>query len=180
MTLTDIALTTQVVTLGSERAFALLVERHQETVRRLLLRLTKGDGMRADDLAQETFINAWEHLHSFHGLSNFRTWLLRITYNKFIDDERNRQSHPAETDIDDKQLKTSSSGDVESNVINHDIDVALATLSDEERTCIILQCIEGQSIREISSITGLNENTIKSHLRRGKATLADFLRRNGY
>jgi RNA polymerase sigma-70 factor (ECF subfamily) len=61
-----------------------------------------------------------------------------------------------------------------------DLDLALGTLSEAERTCVTLQCIEGYSIRDIAGITGLNENTIKSHLARGKQHLAAFLRKNGY
>ena len=67
--LSDIALIAQVVTLGSERAFGQLVQAHQEAVRRFLRRLTAGDEMRADDLAQETFIRAWQGLSSFRQLS---------------------------------------------------------------------------------------------------------------
>jgi RNA polymerase sigma-70 factor (ECF subfamily) len=40
--------------------------------------------------------------------------------------------------------------------------------------------VEGQSIRDIATITGFPENTVKSHLLRGKKNLADYLRRNGY
>ena len=60
--LSDFVLITQVVTFGNERAFGQLVSAHQEAVRRFLRRLTAGDVMLADDLAQETFIRAWQHL----------------------------------------------------------------------------------------------------------------------
>lgn len=181
--LTDIALISQVVTLGSERAFSLLVERHQEAVRRFLLRLTSGDAMRADDLAQETFIRAWQGLRSLRRLSGFQTWLFSIAYNIFIDDERRAQAR-ATTRESDSDATTNAvrayEPDADTVLINHDIDLALQRLSEAERTCVVLQCIEGQSIRDISRITGMNENTVKSHLLRGKKTLADFLLHNGY
>ena len=92
--LSDIALIAQVVTFGSERAFAQLVKAHQDAVRRFLRRLTNGDEMLADDLAQETFIRAWQHLSSFRQLSGFETWLLRIAYRVFLDEMRKEKNRP--------------------------------------------------------------------------------------
>ncbi len=183
--LSDIALIAQVVTLGSERAFGQLVRGHQEAVRRFLCRLTSGDQMRADDLAQETFVRAWQGLASFRQLSGFETWLLRIAYRVFLDDERKRPSYSLD-EADDSQMAAavadSSSVHNEDGGwgLRHDLDRALAILPETERTCVVLQCVEGQSIREIAQITSLPENTVKSHLLRGKKHLATYLRRNGY
>ncbi len=194
--LSDIALIAQVVTFGSERAFGQLVQAHQEAVRRFLRRLTAGDEMRADDLAQETFIRAWQHLSSFRQLSGFETWLLRIAYRVFLDDERKEKSRadsldlptksdqPENSDIPDHQGNANDPASLkegaDSFALHHDLNLALATLSQNERTCVVLQCIEGQSIKEIVAITGLTENTVKSHLLRGKKNLANYCRRNGY
>ena len=182
--LSDIALIAQVVTLGSERAFEQLVRAHQKAVRRFLRRLTAGDEMRADDLSQETFIRAWQHLSDFRQLSGFETWLLRIAYRVFLDDER-KQS-PLDNAIDpaddsNSALSKGKEGGVsESFSLHYDLDQALYTLSETELTCVVLQCVEGQSIREIAQIMSLPENTVKSHLLRGKKNLASYLRRNGY
>ena len=185
--LSDIALIAQVVATGSHRAFGQLVEAHQGAVRRFLLRLTAGDGMLADDLAQETFIHAWQGLKSFRAASNFETWLLRIAYRVFLDEKRKEgethpQSLPAEGSSDwaTSSLVTPPQGGSGGGLLRHDLDLALATLSEVERTCVVLQCVEGQSIKDIAAITGLNENTIKSHLLRGKKNLAEYLRKNGY
>ena len=174
--LSDIALIAQVVATGSHRAFGQLVEAHQEAVRRFLLRLTAGDGMLADDLAQETFIHAWQGLKSFRAASNFQTWLLRIAYRVFLDEKRKeREAHPqslpgeGSSDWASPSLVTPPQGGEGGGLLSHDLDRALATLSEVERTCVILQCVEG-----------LNENTIKSQLLRGKKTMATYLRRNGY
>ena len=61
-----------------------------------------------------------------------------------------------------------------------DIYRALSLLKDEERTCITLQLIDGESIDHIAEITSLPPNTVKSHLRRGKERLATYLKQNGY
>lgn len=184
--LSDLALITQVVTLGSERAFGQLVEAHQEAVRRFLRRLTGGDEMLADDLAQETFIRAWQGLSSFRQLSGFETWLLRIAYRVFLDEKRKDShsplSHEGESldSLDSCASATPSLTGRAGVGLSMDLDLALSTLSEVERTCVVLQCVEGQSIKDIAGITGIPENTVKSHLLRGKKNLANYLRKNGY
>ena len=185
--LSDLALITQVVTLGSERAFGQLVEAHQEAVRRFLRRLTGGDEMLADDLAQETFIRAWQGLSSFRQLSGFETWLLRIAYRVFLDEKRKDSHSPLshEGESLDSLDSCASATPLPSREgvgvgLSMDLDLALSTLSEVERTCVVLQCVEGQSIRDIAGITGIPENTVKSHLLRGKKNLANYLRKNGY
>lgn len=183
--LQDIALITQVVTFGSERAFSQLVRAHQEAVRRFLLRLTAGDAMRADDLAQETFIRAWQELSSFRQLSGFQTWLLSIAYRVFLDDVRKNKltiqdTNPTLPIEEQTETRARTAPEESSWAVRHDLDLALATLAETERTCVVLQCAEGQSIKEIANITGLYENTVKSHLMRGKKKLAEYLRKNGY
>lgn len=181
--LTDLTLITQVVAFGSQRAFGQLVQAHQEPVRRFLCRLTSGDVMRADDLSQETFIRAWQGLSGFRQLSGFETWLFSIAYRVFLDDERRVKKEAGVcTEVEEVPLAALGQLPSESTAVNlrHDLDLALATLSETERTCVVLQAVEGQSIKEIATITGLNENTVKSHLLRGKRNLAQFLRKNGY
>lgn len=182
--LSDIALIAQVVTLGSERAFGQLVRAHQEAVRRFLRRLTAGDEMRADDLSQETFIRAWQHLGDFRQLSGFETWLLRIAYRVFLDDERSLARTPLSLEGENLVLLENRAAAPqqprEGVGLRHDLDLALSTLSEAERACVVLQCVEGQSIREIAIIMAMPENTVKSHLLRGKKNLANYLRNNGY
>ena len=79
----DIDLIARVLAADDRHAFATLVRRHQEALRAFLTRLTRGDHARADDLAQETFIQAYHSLGRFAGGAQFRTWLLGIAYNQF-------------------------------------------------------------------------------------------------
>jgi len=61
-----------------------------------------------------------------------------------------------------------------------DLYTSLAQLREEERTCITLQLIDGYQIDEIAGIMKMPTGTVKSHLKRGKEKLADYLRQNGY
>jgi RNA polymerase sigma-70 factor (ECF subfamily) len=141
------------------------------------LNQTLGDEQLSDDLAQETFLKAYLNITKFRGLSSFSTWLMRIAYNVFYDDVRARkQTEDVDTSISALR-QSASAGD--SN-LKMDIYTALALLKPDERTCITLQLIDGYPIDQISKITGVPENTVKSHLRRGKEKMTIYLKQNGY
>ena len=174
--LSDIALVTQVAVLHNKKAFDQLVRKYQSPVRRFFLNQTLGDEQLSDDLSQETFIKAYVNITKFRGMSSFSTWLMRIAYNVFYDDVRSRKQTD---DIDTSSAMRQSSNSGDSN-LKMDIHAALALLKPDERTCITLQLIDGYPIDQISKITGMNENTVKSHLKRGKDKMANYLKENGY
>ena len=101
---------------------------------------------------------------------------MRIAYNVFYDNVRAKKQTE---DIDSfaAMRQTSSTGD--SN-LKMDIYAALDLLKPDERTCITLQLIDGYPIEQISKITGIPDNTVKSHLRRGKEKMTIYLKENGY
>ena len=171
----DIALVTQVAMFHNKKAFDQLVRKYQSPVRRFFLNQTGGDQQLSDDLAQETFIKAYTHITNFKGISGFSTWLMRIAYNVFYDEIRSRKQTD---DIDTTAVKNTSSSTAEAG-LKMDIYAALALLKPDERTCITLQLIDGYPIDQISKITGMNDNTVKSHLKRGKDKLAIYLKENG-
>jgi RNA polymerase sigma-70 factor (ECF subfamily) len=174
--LTDIALVTQVAVFHNKRAFDQLVRKYQSPVRRFFLNQTLGDEQLSDDLAQETFIKAYVNITNFKGISSFSTWLFRIAYNVFYDEVRSRKQTD---DLDSREVARMSalSGDAG---LQMDLYQALAQLKEVERTCITLQLVDGHPIDKISDITGLRQNTVKSHLKRGKEKLTDYLKANGY
>ena len=174
--LSDISLVTQVAVLHNKKAFDQLVRKYQSPVRRFFLNQTLGDEQLSDDLAQETFIKAYVNITKFRGMSSFSTWLMRIAYNVFYDDVRSRKQTE---DIDTSSAVRQSSKSGDSN-LKMDIHAALALLKPDERSCITLQLIDGYPVDQISKITGINENTVKSYLKRGKDKMANYLKENGY
>jgi len=174
--LADIALITQIITLKSPRAFKELMERHQNDVRRYLLNLTGGNGSLADDLAQECFIKVYQCLESFKQLASFKSWLYRIATNCFYDYLRSRKPHE---NIEDTSAELIINE--QSNVGQQmDINGALQVLTVTERTCVTLFYMEDMKIDKIASITDIPNNTVKSHLKRGREKMAKFLSENGY
>ena len=186
--LSDIALATQVAVFGNKRAFDQLVKEYQSPVRRFLLSQTMGNEALSDDLAQDTFLKAYTHIGQYRGTSSMLTWLTRIAYNVFYDYCRKMRNEKLEIRNDDYSRGGKDVGTTNHNssfLISHsslkmDLYTALAQLRDEERTCITLQLVDGYAIDEIADITGIPSNTVKSHLKRGKEKLADYLRQNGY
>ena len=174
--LNDISLVTQVAVFHNKKAFDQLVRKYQSPVRRFFLNQTLGDEQLSDDLAQDTFIKAYVNITKFKGLSSFSTWLFRIAYNVFYDEVRSKKQTD---DLDSGEVARMSalSGDTG---LQMDIYQALSQLKEVERTCITLQLVDGHPIDEISDITGLPQNTVKSHLKRGKEKLTDYLKANGY
>ena len=196
----DIALVTQVAVFQNKKAFDQLVRKYQSPVRRFFLNQTLGDEMLSDDLAQETFIKAYVNITKFRGMSSFSTWLMRIAYNVFYDEMRKRKVDTVSFEEEERRKEegdhlhsqyyrqkaslqqdcSPSSFLVPPSSLKMDIYAALALLKPGERECITLQLIDGYPVDEISKITGIPANTVKSHLHRGKEKMANYLRQNGY
>ena len=169
----DEALVARAIATGEPADYDELIRRYQSDVRNWLRHLT-GDPSSADDLAQETFIRAWERLHTISDGRRFKAWVMKIAYNMFL---QSRRRQGRETRLADalgrEQLAT------ESHVTrNHDAGVAdlprmLASLTEEERVAMVLCYAYGMSHREITELTEMPLGTVKSHIRRGAARIRD-------
>jgi len=159
---------------GDTEAFAVLVRRHRERVRRLGLSFFH-DEDEADDFAQDVFIKAYTALASFQGRSKFSTWLLRIAYNAGINaKKRSRETVSLETD----ELPGSSEGIDEDHLREETaraVREAVADLQPRQALCVELFFYYDLKYTEISEITGLPVNTIKSHVFRAKRILRERL-----
>lgn len=157
-------------------SFESMVREQQASVRGLFLNLTLGDEMLSDDLAQETFIKAYKGWNAFRMVSSTKTWLFRIAYNVFFDYNRSRREKKL-FDVSKANSLTSNDTNISVKI---DIFNAMQLLSEQERVCITLALVEGYSMKEISGITTLPENTIKSHIFRGREKITTYLREHGY
>lgn len=175
--LSDITLVTQVAVFRNRRAFDRLVRKYQSPVRRFLLNLTLGNESLSDDLAQDTFLKAYTHITQFQGIASFQTWLFRIAYNVYYD-YRRKMSHEA------AERQGGCTADAACFTLHPslkvDIYAALSQLKEEERACVTLQLVDGYPIADIARMLSIPENTVKSHLRRGKEKLTTYLKNNGY
>ncbi|MGM9698733.1 MAG: RNA polymerase sigma factor [Prevotella sp.] len=176
----DITLIARMAIGGDKKAFDQLVRKYQSRVRKFFLAQTLGDSQLSDDLAQDTFIKAYTHISQFHGTSSFGTWLMRIAYNTYYDYKRRSTPIPSLGRGDNVEPNSPLPREGMGVGLRLDILQALSILSDTQRTCITMQLIDGRQIDEIAEITDMPLGTVKSHLKRGKDLMVQFLKSNGY
>jgi RNA polymerase sigma-70 factor (ECF subfamily) len=151
-------------------AFNLLARQNQSKVRGLLLRLTRGNHALADDLAQETFLEAWRGITNFRGESSFSTWLYRIAYSRFLMQARKRK--PDEPLDDWDGTTPSSEGQAQARI---DLDRAMKKLAPAESAALTLCFALGLSNTEAADTMQIPLGTLKSHVLRGREKLKVIL-----
>ncbi|WP_420429330.1 RNA polymerase sigma factor RpoE [Algiphilus sp.] len=169
---------------GEQRAFDLLVLRHQSKVLQLVSRFV-GEAD-APDVAQDAFIKAYRALPNFKGQSAFYTWLYRIAINTAKNQLVSRKRRPQGQDIDvqDAELygHTEQMSDIdtpESHLLTSEIQQAvsdaIAQLPDDLRQAITLRELEGLSYEEIAEAMDCPIGTVRSRIFRARAVVDEVL-----
>lgn len=158
----------------SPERFIDLVKAEQESLRRFLLALCKGDSFEADDIAQDALVRAYVASGNFLGLSKFSTWLFRIAYNCYLD--RKRRSTPETIRSDTTQaLNIPSADQTDASFKYQQLYMALDQLPEKEKAVIILHYFEDKSIKDIASILQIPSGTVKYYLSIGRNHLKSIL-----
>lgn len=153
---------------GDALAFEELVRRRQSRLRQLLRRIC-GDHALADDLAQQSFLQAWQQLPTLREPAAFGGWLRRLAVNCALQQMRGRREWTeAEAGMD----VAAPIGDPEGAM---DLERLLTRLTAPERLCVVMCHAEGYSHGEIAALTGLPLGTVKSHVLRGSRRLREWL-----
>lgn len=156
---------------GDSRAFAALVDAHQQAVRGFLRRFT-GAWADADDIAQEAFVTAWRRLDRFEGRSTFRSWVSGIGY-RIARDARRAHGRALKRDGDWAESQApAEQAPIEDRMALAD---AMAALPEDQRAVVALCLGEGFSHTEASEILNLPLGTVKSHASRGRERLLQAL-----
>ena len=153
--------------LGDERAFTELVRRRQGTVRGMLRKLS-GDAALADDLAQETFVQAWRTLAQLRNAGAFGGWLKQVAVRVWLQYARRTRLALDPLEDADAVAAPHVAGGI-------DLQRALERLKPAQRLCVVLSYGEGLSHGEIADTTGWPLGTVKSHVARGGARLREWL-----
>ena len=164
---------------GNIQAFSVLVEKYRKMVYTLALKLLKRPED-AEEMAQDTFIKAFQKLDSYEGKSKFSTWIYSITYNACISELRKRR-------IDFKSLEEQRFSD-QDEMKMHDyysenkkedqekyLNLALSKLPEDDQVLVTLYYYEDQSMDEISEITGLTVSNIKVKIHRARKKMYSLL-----
>ena len=155
---------------GDDDAFGELVRRRQSSIRQLFRRLCRNPAL-ADDLAQQTFLQAWRSVDTLKSPAAFGGWLRRLAINTWLQKVRAERPLSSTTDLDELPDEAAQPTLTE----QLDLDSALAVLPADARLCITLAYAERMSHREICEATGLPLGTVKSHITRGAARLRRLL-----
>jgi RNA polymerase sigma-70 factor (ECF subfamily) len=159
---------------GDVGAFEELYRENISRVYLLCLRMC-GDQSLAEELAQETFIRAWQKLGSFRGDSAFTTWLHRVTVNVVLGDRRSTARREARVKPVGDDLPVDLAASEPSPGQALDLERSIAALPDGARRIFVLHDIEGYRHKEIARLTGLAEGTSKAQLHRARKLLRKAL-----
>ncbi len=172
---------------SDKMTFERLVRPHFDRLYRLAWRLA-GQKSQAEDLFQELLIRAYGKLDELARIDEPGPWLARVMYNLFIDERRRfarQRLHTVEEGNLPGEGIAGLSGaddpaqDNERRERIEALDSALAQLSDEHRTVVLLHDTEGYKLVEIQELIGVPVGTIKSRLHRARAHLREILTKSG-
>jgi RNA polymerase sigma-70 factor (ECF subfamily) len=172
---------------GDSESFNELILRWERPIYALAYR-TIGREEDARDVCQETFLRAFRALPGFRGQAKFSSWLYRIALNLCRDwmrrERRARLVQPPE-DVDLMELAVAAepSESIEALVSRKDqarvVERAMATLSEEQRTAIVLKEYHGLTFQEIADVVGCPLSTVKTRLYQGLTVLRRELAKGG-
>lgn len=173
MSTSDSELITRVTQTDDRAAFGELMQRHQSAVRRFLRSLTRGNVPLADELAQDTFLQAYRSLAGYRGDSRFTTWLFGIAHNHFRNARRRFRETGGELAAD--TIDESTPSPMHAVALRQDLAAALQQLDPDEQTTLHLFYQQGLTHPEIAAVTGWPLGTVKTRLARGKDRLRQLL-----
>ncbi|HUY13710.1 MAG TPA: sigma-70 family RNA polymerase sigma factor [Terriglobia bacterium] len=171
---------------GSYEAFEELVSRYEKKIYRLALRLT-GNNEDAEDVLQESFLKAYEHLPDFRQDSRFYTWLVRITVNEGLmrlRKLRSDKSEPLEDKVsDDGQItprefrdwKPNPEETMQQKEMEDLLLKAAQSLPSSLRTVFLLRDMEELSTEETANLLSLTTGAVKARLFRARMQLREEL-----
>ena len=158
---------------GDQRAFDTLFEYYNARICTYLAHIV-GNEEEGRDLAQETFLKAWQAIGSMHNEACFVTWLYRIATNTAIDHLRRRKFRWSRWEInenDDTPASMRISGPEEQVAETEHVRQALAKVSLKYRTCLLLQLVADFSQRQIATSLKISEKSVSVYVSRGSEQL---------
>lgn len=164
---------------GKPAAFGDLVRRYQDRLAHTVTHLC-GSAEDAQDVVQDTFVQAFVKLDSFRGTSAFYTWLYRIAFNLTMSRRRGRRPPVSiearrEAGIDPIDDGDGPSAHLEQQDRTAQVQAALQRLSDDHRQVLVLRELDGWSYEQMAELLALPVGTIRSRLHRARLELKQYL-----
>ena len=169
----------QGVLAGEKQMFEILMRRYNQRLYRVTRSILRNDA-EAEDVAQEAYVRAYQHLNQFAGRSSFATWLTRIAIYEALGRVRSRKKIEEIDAMDEprrdsvKQLSVrdatpeqAASGNEVRSLLERSIDA----LPDTYREIFMLREVEEMSTSETAQCLGITEENVKTRLHRARALL---------
>lgn len=165
---------------GDVDAFASLVDRYETKLLRFCMR-TLGDRQDAEDVVQDTFVQAWKSLNALASPEAFGTWLYRMASNRCTDVLRKRVSRPSDPfDPEDFGAHADDRASVEKRVEARSalerFAQVFSTLSSEQRATWVLCQMEGLSYAEVADTLGITEGSVRGRIHRARAAIVEGMK----
>ncbi len=164
---------------GDTNAFAYLINKYKDMVYTIAIKIVKSHED-AEEVAQDSFLKAYEKLDSFKGNSKFSTWLYTIVYRNSI--TKIRKKKVATSDIDDYVMDNYSEGHefpqieaIKNGEQQKYVREAIGRLPETDALLITLFYMNESSVEEIEQITNLTQSNIKVKLFRARKKLSTAL-----
>lgn len=165
---------------GDQRAMPLLFARHRTRVHRFVLRRVRSEAM-AEELVNETFLAVWQQAGRFEGASSATTWMLAIAHNKAVSALRKRREEALDEDATAAIPDSGDSPETSLAKVGKAgiLRACLNRLPDEQRVVMDLVYYHEQSVKEVSEVLGVPENTIKTRMFYARKKLSEMLKTAG-
>jgi len=171
---------------GDRQAFAELVDAYSPSIYRLAVRMLR-DPQEAEDVLQETFLNAYRSLPEFEGRSSVGTWLYRIAANQAL--MRLRRKAPLSVPVDQDAADAEDlphpkelfdwcclpEEDFMTAEAQEQLETSLGSLSPALRSVFVLRDMQGLSTQETAEALGVSEGAVKTRLLRARLQLRELL-----
>lgn len=169
------------VVAGDVALFEILVRRHNQRIYRAVRAILRGDE-EVEDVMQQAYLNAYQHLAQFAGDAQFSTWLTRIAVNEALA-RRRKQGNAFMQGEEEVMLRLvdETTPDPERGAsaaeLRELMEREVAGLPDAFRAVIMLRDVEGMSTAEAAAVLEISEDLVKTRLHRARTMLRDNLYR---
>jgi RNA polymerase sigma-70 factor, ECF subfamily len=157
---------------GDHAAFEALIREHQRMIYSLCYRMS-GSAADAEDLAQETFIQAYQHLDGFRGEAGLRTWLYRIAVNLCLNWQK-REQRRIQVYQEWSEQGAGAPGENASHA--QQVQEALLKLPPRQRAAVVLTTYDGLTHAEAAAALGCSETTVSWRVFAARAKLKRLLK----
>ena len=167
---------------GETALYEIIMRRYNQRLYRIARSIVRDDA-EAEDVMQDAYVRAYQHLDQFSRLAPFSTWLTRIAVNESLARAR-RRSRIEQLDLEDGdpespanpvELRPNPEQSTSTAELGHLLEEALLSLPEQFRTVLMLRDVEELSTAETAETLGITEQNVKVRLHRARAMVRGWL-----